>query len=1203
MLHLDTHIIPRFEQGMADISQNGHAPHVGTLIDYLRNLYGGQSLPTSDDFTRFLGELELIDLPHGLAPAVEERYRMIRRQLWDLCFEYPPVAAAFQDLPGNHVVDTGTAARIGDMSDAERHQFLEDLAQEYIGMMGVVSPDALATALQTRGEISHEERLRFVGALNRILQGSAPPPGGEGPGVYLNYDPDLLEMPTIREYVLRVLRRVAYRHLLEEHADTIEGRPLLFQHIRLAVEGAMHALAAEAGLPAGRILAHAPLFQEVINFYEDIVHLDLHEIPDLNFFVDTIQDHHGASHPFLSLRQLVAVRSLVPRYQQDEAAIARQYNCFRPGDGKTPIPFVVAELRNARRRAKGLPTETLIYILPTITTWDIANQVRNTGRGDPMRRFLRPESAQVPNLLGIIHSSVPSRDRPAVFGNALGCRYIICPISMLRSEFGERTILDNLLDIRHRTVAVDEAHETASSGGPHSKYVRRLFKGAGSRLLMSGTPAASGGLDGAVLCHELLVDPIQGQTSIDDVLHTNQKYERAVMEPIADIRARLKDTLVLDRPLDNMCHWHVEPLTVNSETEDAMLAVVEDDAMFWDKYHQVMIYARAPWLRDPQAQSAMLDRTMEIIQEQIQSRRVILVNEDEHTRGIFEPHPDVPDRPTFAQVLEQRINALNLGIGFEVLYGDLDDDERNDIRARMRRARAGTDNEGPLVVFANSKCVRTGMDLTSVELIIRLGPPFRFEILDQEFCRAFRAGHISPEMHLIYPTGAVPVEQLKWEISNAHHRITQRCFYGDIVTAAQLHEILQSEQALVNGGQLGYLLESVEQRSNSANRQLHNAGVVQVQAYWRTREELWRNMNIDSIDQSGLDSANQQRFLATLIRKLEDHQRVGCGPLMQIGTSGYSLPRHLHRIAPRHDREIINMEPSMGHEAPDFMNLHGMTALLEQGVPNLPRRLPGNALHLRNYLQNGDIQMDTIDCLVLENLDQYRWNAAGENVEFTQRAQALLYARRAAHTLVLTLPYQSLTQEEFRRLADHTLPLFGWRSLPQYTGLVLSQDGHGEPQWRNYCIVAERCPCEAPRQSDIVLTQQSLHFTHLDQWATVQRQAFANETTGSRLLPYPAIGTIFRLQEQLLQYDHPLPHQDIQAQHRLELLQAAALIRQAAPTVQAWHANRTTLEPMLAASPLQIVYANGQGNPGFFLRTYQRYTFYPYQAKWDPHTQ
>lgn len=224
----------------------------------------------------------------------------------------------------------------------------------HLGMLSVVSPETLASGLIACNILSEEDRQLFVGWMSNFLQASSVPGTGHSRAIFLNYDPHILQTQEVREYVIKVLRKVAYTHLYSQGADDIAKRPALFSRIREETEVALYNLAREAQVPQRRILEHGPLFEDVIRFFEDVRHLDQAEIPSLNCFVSELPDYGGTTLPFLSLRQLFATRRLFPRNANDEEPIPALYPDFHPGLGKTPIPFVVWELRKRRRRAQHL---------------------------------------------------------------------------------------------------------------------------------------------------------------------------------------------------------------------------------------------------------------------------------------------------------------------------------------------------------------------------------------------------------------------------------------------------------------------------------------------------------------------------------------------------------------------------------------------------------------------------------------------------------------------------------------------------------------------------------------------------------------------------------------------------------------------------------------------------------------------------------
>lgn len=1203
MLHIDAEITQRLDQTIQrHVDQYPeHTNATQQLREWFAERYGGVVLRTPDDFIEFQEQLADPVLPQATGPA-REILENVRLGLHELCFAYGTIGTAVDNLPEDDIVTPETADRLDELTGPEHLQALREFAQEYYGMMSAVSPEALATILMRTGELLEDDYQRLTGLLADLLrpteeQGQGPP----GPGAFLNYNPEFIEQDSIREYAERILTRVVYKVLMEIGADHIDARPGVFMNMRQHATHALHGLADTAGISPERRAEHGPMFERIVRFYEDVVHLDLVEVPDLECFVHELSDYNGVMHPFLSLRQLIATRMLVPREDFDLDEMRQQlYVCFRMGEGKTPVPFVVWKLRNARRALKNLPPERLIGIMPPQILWDIANQIQDLQEPFAARHFFLPGTAPT---TGVIHSEHTTHQRTQAFDTALQAEFIACSNKMLQpqSVHRGRTILQHLQEMTPRIVFGDEAQITASSGGAATRDMRSIFLGSNVRILLSGTPAAKRGLSGAATALEILEDPNGAVVSVDDAIEAGEKYTPIITQ-VRAFRTRLHRLLILDEPRDyaamrtqeQLPVWTYEALPVDpaSPYADVLQSVTHEDGGFWRKYHLYCALSRAPWLRDPEAESPFLPRTQQLIQDHIGSHRVIWVNEDSHTEGIFKEHPAFPQGETAAQRLQHFVAGLQVNgepVEFRTFFGDVSPRQRRVIRQQVLAAQSG--QRPRLVVFANGPTVRTGMDL-NVRLVIRWGVSFRRDDEEQEFNRFHRTGR---EARMIVLYGVETVDDVKRVISNANHQDETMALHGDNLPPERQAALMQSVE-MQHEEQLGPVLATSERRQRLLTSQLHQRGATANARYWGSNEPQWRALYLAGVDRSGTDPANMQRCLASLISSLEQRGRVGQGQgrMVEIGPTGLALSRHLHRIAPNPDRELSHVEPLQ------YMLDHGTEALQAQGMADFPRRIPGNALDVPALLSSEELP--AADCVILHHLTRYRANPPGQPATGVEWVRALHYARRLAHTIILPFFELDCTQEQFEQLRDQTLPCFGLTPLALYSGQVVSGNGIDVVPWRGRLIVAERAEGPAPSEREVLtrLAQQEPQaFSHFNDWSAQARNA-RDQEIGSRLLPFPAMATIFSLPQLTFEYTAPLPHLDIQMQYRQQQLDAVRAIRMLAPTAAEWNALTTEQRQHLNQD---IRFAWGQDNPGFFLTQLREFTFYPYDAKWDVHVQ
>lgn len=1195
MITLDDHLLPDLRDTMAPHLRRypEHRPYAETLRGWFAGRYHGLELETSENLHLFITEIATPDFPTGIPEELLQQFETFRIRLWKRLKDFPDIVDALRDLPGGDVLDAATLRRRRRVEAEEQRLYIEQMAEQYMGLLSAVSPAALASGMIGGEILTEEHRATFQGMLNAFLEADPSIGAGGGNGRFLNYDPQILSLQNIREYVEKVLRRVVYTHLQNHDVDTLAGRQQTFAHIRQHAETALNALATLAGISPRRRQEHAPLFESIVQFFEDIKHLQEVEIPALGCFVDQLPDYNGDMHPFLSLRQLFAVRSLFPRKAEDEEDVPRLYVAFQPGDGKTPVFFVVRELRKRRRRRQGRPEETIIFVTPTRTIFDIARQL-STGldvNGDQIPGFAQRQfylSGQAPPI-GLIHSGIPPRDRPVKFVNAFqNARIILCTQSMLDTQLLGREVVDHLEGIPDTIVNVDEFPVAEGSGGEDSKLGRRLLRRANVRGGYCGTPTSPGGIETLDLnlhmlehiCPDLDPPSIGNPASIENVMGPGdtRKYEGVVVEGTDKTRLRCKRLLALDPPRDYSKFWRFEnlPCPPGSPIHTVLQAVVDGRGTFWQKYHPYTLLARAPWLRDPQATSPMLDRTQELIHDNIAQCRVILVIEEDHKEGILRRHPQYPSRDSFADRLRNFIGGLNVGgvpVEFETVYGGMDENVVDGIRQRTRTGADGT--TAPIVVFIHRQCLSPGTDWSGAELVIRLGPSFHLQTQEQELCRTLRAGHVTPRMVTLYLEETL--EAVKLLIAQNRYNQETRLVYGDVISAQRMHELEMSEQEAVESGRMGSL-ESHEDQWNRLAGDLHNGGARKMTDRWKEKDKEWRHWHMDITDRSGLDPANLQRLAASVVSS------VSGGNILEIGGGGM-IATHLHRIAPNADRKVHSLDPH------PYMHAAGADLAMREGVPEIPRALPsGTAMDVRYLLAERELEPDGIDCMVLHGLQNYRTE---------DRARIFIHARRAAKKLVMPIPFTACKPNEFQSILRN-LPPCGWRVVQSWTGPVESRDGTGEPPVRGYLVVAEQTEGPAPREESVLprISPTALQMTHADTWGRVLRQRHDDERD-LRVLPYPTIATIFEVQNgNTMRYESPLSYRDVQLDHRKQICDAVLLIRNLAADGLSWHglpaADREQVE-----NDRGIVFAHGLQNPSFFLRGFPQHTFYPYEAVWE----
>jgi hypothetical protein len=183
---------------------------------------------------------ELIDLVEAL-PQLQEGQQwneevgqvvsatvdQIRIDVLLLAREYDEVQQRLGEVEASDVLPRREARRAGREERQQRQRELSEIAEDYLRMAGRFGSQTVATSLAAIGVIAGYEVRQFAGILSQML-GESRSTGGGGGSDHFEYDPDLLEVATIHDFMFEILKKHLYRELRNAQVDTMDRRGRVF---------------------------------------------------------------------------------------------------------------------------------------------------------------------------------------------------------------------------------------------------------------------------------------------------------------------------------------------------------------------------------------------------------------------------------------------------------------------------------------------------------------------------------------------------------------------------------------------------------------------------------------------------------------------------------------------------------------------------------------------------------------------------------------------------------------------------------------------------------------------------------------------------------------------------------------------------------------------------------------------------------------
>lgn len=1197
---INTHerIVPLVEREEALLIRQfpRHAQRIRDAVAEFRLLFEERIFADVAELAAFCPDIDQMDSMRNLPAELVEPMRESRRRILAevSCEVFRTQNATTEAIDPDQEIRTRERymrRRGRRFSPEEINQRLQTIVQDYLRIASHIGEHETVQIMISVGVLRQQDAPGALSILRAYLGRCARAPGGGGPIDILGADDEILQFQSVRRVLQRMIRQQVYGTLLALGGDTMKGHERVLQRAGEEAQAVMENLARRAAVDPQR---HTGLFQERRVYFQQAARLHL---PDC--FVDTVE-HQGVQHPLPSWRQRIA---LMEAMRQQHVLIG-----YEPGLGKTFIPIWLYQFMRERRLREQKTPGKMLYIGPKVVMAELPNRIQpGRVRGIQAHSYYDHEhfAAEVPTV-GVITEGMDLQ----AFEEQCAANIVFCPYTMLHQEKDDMRVSERLLSFRDpqtgesfTSTAFDECHNLKGDGA-WTQCARDIIHRTpglyqnGNVMFMSGTPATNTLGDLRVIAE--LLEP--GGNVQRNGRRDQRRWGPALM------RNMLERLVVLDPPED----WesHVIPFRYQLSIEDRRLlnAIVNDHTRHpRDKMDSCLRVIRSG--------QNLINNTTHLLEMFLNERHTVLIAENIHAQGVTreyrrgrdgeeqvdeeEEHAGNPIfRDRVIEYLEQWSQRTGIPYRFHVIDGENNKTPAQREVVFNQAQESDRTGETKTVILAHSSCLREGIDLRFIRRMITLQWPFNSPDLQQLLKRSLRAGNTDIEMVVFFAENTL--EEGIYDYARDKYAEVRACIYeGTGFSDRRLQRMSQDEQEMSNVLRLLERVQSADQREELIGRILHSRGMRYHRRFWnRARNRQWFREKIERADTSGLGDPG--RYIAGLIAELERAGVIEHGPYLHVHSQGLQLDRLLQRTSPCSQREVTSMDPL------DFMLEDGRSALLRETRNGNATIVRGGLTHTLGYLRGGQLRRVSFNTVLIQDLECTHASSSEGQMHFNERTRALIGALRALRpggTLVIIIPRDACTREEFENFCDNTLPQFGCEVVPGWTGEGRSTDVTDGSPFRMFTAVARKT---ADRKRDYLqenLTPASLQLTHRNWWGeTRERSLLEGEERRSRL-PYAPVHTAFRIGRHDFTI-HTAPSIQTQAEqlaHLQELQTAASVIRQLAPTARDFavlprERRTTTLAQHGIAFLPQLPQARRR--PAFRLTAYPDYLFYPYDQQW-----
>src|SRR3989344_1071021 len=1017
---------------------------------------------------------------------------------------------------------------------------LREALEDYISLAAQAGEHEVLQVLIAAGVISEDEIPRAVRILRSYLGRSArsSPSGGNDDIDILNHDTEILERQTIRRVMQRMIRKRIYDVFLAQGGDTLEHHERVKKNSGNEAEGVMREMARRANVPFSR---HQDLFNERKTFFEQAANLPL-----LPCFVRTIQ-HQGKLHPLGSWRQRINVA---------EALRQRHiYPAPEPGGGKTFIPLWLFELINEQRRMNNQPRGKMLYVSPKMVLDDLPNRVRpGVVQGPPNHCYYVP-GEEPPT--GVVEGGMTCEKIDTELSNDV----VFWPYSMLHARRENENLYRRIINHRDPQTGVpftlvvfDEAQLLKGNGAWHRiaweivHQTPNLYD-QGNVMFMSGTPATNhlGDLRNVA---EILEPRTEGQESTRGNRRRNGQNS---LHP-AVMRNMLERVIILDDPEEWERFVTVCDYDLYDEEYQFLRTIINDETMHAkQKIDACLLAIRCPQLmsNNPNMRSGLFDYMTIQLHDDLSQKNTVLVGEFMRSQAVLrerdrrqEDNGDDLESDEEGLYFCSRLQEYcerwsrehnNIPVHLLTIHGKTSERDRQ--AAFAQAAESEGTGTSKTVIFAHSSCLDLGKDLRYIRRMISLEWPYNSPQAQQLLKRSLRAGNTDIHMTVFYARQTI--EEGIFHYAQDKYRDVRACLYGQGgITDAEIRRLSdQDGNSDTPDVRILSQLDSPEQMEERIQRWLQNRGMRGYRDFWSRHKDAFRQ-RLKTVDSSG--TGDRTRYTASLISALEQADVLEGSNYLHVHSKGLSLDRMLRRIAPNTQRSILNMD------ADEYMLEEGRAAYRKEGNRDEPRIVTGSIADVGNLVADRVIRKNSMDAVVLDELDYARANIppAGE-VQMSQRARSIrgaLHALRDEGTLIINIPRDACTQEEFERFCDQTLPAFGCTVRRQWTGIGRSTDNEGDSPFRIFTVVAQKSGKRTKSEVIDNLSNDSLQFTHVSRWEENRETSRLKNEKKRKKFP-SLIHTQFSLGRNTLNCNTGLPERAQQIVHLRALEEATQVVR------------------------------------------------------------
>ena len=202
--------------------------------------------------------------------------------------------------------------------------------------------------------------------------------------------------------------------------------------------------------------------------------------------------------------------------------------------------------------------------------------------------------------------------------------------------------------------------------------------------------------------------------------------------------------------------------------------------------------------------------------------------------------------------------------------------------------------------------------------------------------------------------------------------------------------------------------------------------------------------------------------------------------------------------------------------------------------------------------------------------------------------------------MVINIPRDGCTQEEFERFCTQTLPAFGCTVVRQWTGEGRSTDNEGDAPFRIFTVVARKTARRTKDEVIGALSNDSLQFTHSGRWGETREATRLQNEKRKRKLP-SLIHTKFQLGRNILDSDLASPQRAQQIVHLRALEEAAQVVRSYAANTRDFAALSAEQRAEIAEWGVQFLpqLSTTARRPAFRLAAFPDRIFFPYDRQWE----